>query len=938
MSEAPGRAPAHQRAPGAGSLPRFVLLLVLFVGIAAATAGTIIDAIADQDGVRVGCGLAAGGDPGLSDLDVVVRIAEQQSAYDDCVDRFVPAQAWWWKPGALILLLVCAAVVYWILPAWKGRRGLVVPIEEVEGHAELRAVLAELVTVAGLRRQPRFVIAPAVSTTGAVVFGRLRHHTVRLNGGLLARRRRDPEGFRAVVLHELAHLRNRDVDITYATVALWRVLLGVVLPLDLAYILAVSLPETAGTYMQTREQSRVVHHLAMLAVTVVLVYLARADILRTREFHADLTARRWGADVRLWQAAAGRDPAGGHRSALGRLVARGAALWHTHPSWQQRLRSLADPAALLAPQRLPFFLTGATAAITATRMPALLALLGVGQQWRTWVIAATVAVLVTAVTGLLLRPGSADAAHAGGPASGLRAGWWLSVGLVVGEIAVGRAGSVWDLLPEQPAFLLLLALAAFGVTWWTAEYARMSAAPTGSRPRWPTLLGLGVSCFVLALWWGWWEADGTIYAGGMLSFFGDAAVGSHEQVLTGGQGYEGPLLELVPGLPVLLALTRRPDLLWAAGALWLLPLLAWLRRPTVVARLRPTIAAAGIGGLGAVAVTACVRAWSPPVDGREQPHLIAYTMWVMVAVLACMWLAAAATAATASPFPLLRGLVVAGTTGLAGLGALAVLVTVDGCVRPLAVLGSSCDPDPWAGEWIVELLAPTTLGLGLFLAVPVAAVAAVAGGSLRRLRARGAPAPAGQATGGGVTARPRWPAVVGVVGLCLAATATSTAVTVAHLRSPAPAATDSGGLSPALTDRPTSPAVRAAQVRAWLALGGNELVMQIAGSLLELSKPFGSDDADEARRALTDWAFIDAEIRPRCAAVTERVAHARRYFDHPEPGGQAAWTALLSRAEQMGVDCDLAVRQRDRLRYAAALRQLAAIVEDAPATVRAVVG
>jgi len=30
-------------------------------------------------------------------------------------------------------------------------------------------------------------------------------------------------GFRAVVLHELAHVRNRDIDITYATVAIWRI-------------------------------------------------------------------------------------------------------------------------------------------------------------------------------------------------------------------------------------------------------------------------------------------------------------------------------------------------------------------------------------------------------------------------------------------------------------------------------------------------------------------------------------------------------------------------------------------------------------------------------------------------------------------------------------------------------------------------------------------
>jgi hypothetical protein len=46
-----------------------------------------------------------------------------------------------------------------------------------------------------------------------------------LHGGLIARRAADPDGFRAMVLHELVHIRNGDVGITYVTVALWRVLL-----------------------------------------------------------------------------------------------------------------------------------------------------------------------------------------------------------------------------------------------------------------------------------------------------------------------------------------------------------------------------------------------------------------------------------------------------------------------------------------------------------------------------------------------------------------------------------------------------------------------------------------------------------------------------------------------------------------------------------------
>ncbi|MEV1328569.1 M48 family metalloprotease [Micromonospora costi] len=948
----PGSPPAtafdDQRALRAGALPRFVLLLALFVGIAATISVNVIDARTDPDGMRVGCGLAAGGDPGLSDLDVVVRIADQRSAYEACVDRFVPAQAWWWKPGSLLLLLICAAALYWILPLWKGRRGRVVPVEEVEGYGDLRATLAELVAVAGLRRPPRFVIAPATPTAGAVVFGRFRRYTVCLDGGLLARRRSDDEGFRAVVLHELAHLHNRDVDITYATVALWRVLLWVVLPIDLLYIAAVSLPGTAGTYMETREQSRVVHHVAMLAVTVVLVYLARADILRTREFHADLTARRWGADVRLWQAAAGSRPDARQASAVGRLKARAASLWHTHPTWGQRWRSLADPGALFVPGALAFFLTGATAAITATRMPALLSLLGIPQAWRTWVISVTVAVLVTSITGLLLRPAATYAVLTSGPApSGLRVAGWLGVGLVLGEIAVGRAGSVWDLLPEDPAFLLLHALAAFAVTWWMAEYALLSAASsTGGRPRWTAWLGLVVGCAVLALWWRWWEAEGHVEAGGMLAFLGEGVVRQHEQALTSGQGYEGPLLDLVPGLPVLLALTRRADLLWTAGALWLLPLLSGLRRPAPTRPRRTLLAGAGLAAVGAVmlvvAVTAALRAWSPVIDGRAQTHLVAYTMWAMAAVALGMWLAAGVTAAVARDVPLLRGLVVAATVGLVGLVTMGVLLAGDGCARPLAILASSCRPDLAGGGRVVELLAPTVLGLGLFLAVGVAAVGVLAAASVRRLRGRGVRAGRGSAAAARppepVTARPRWRTAAGVAGLCLLATATIAAVTVSDVRSSARADTAADVLDPVFSGGVTSPAVRAAQVHAWLVLGGSDLTLGIAKSLAELAEPLDAATSDPARRVLNDWTVIEAQMRPRCRAVSESVSAGRRYFHHPDPRGEAAWEALLTRADQIGAECDRAIGQRDRSGYVASLQRLAPLGEDLTAMARAIAG
>ncbi|WP_432955950.1 M56 family metallopeptidase [Micromonospora haikouensis] len=922
----PTQPAAYLRLSNAGTLPRFALLIVLFVGIVAVITSSLVDARADQNGMEIGCALAAGGDPGLSDLDVWFRTVDQASAYRECVDRFVPAHAWWWKPGALLVVLAGAAALYRVLPMWKGRRSRVVPVEQVDGHEELAATLDELVTLAGLGRPPRFVIDAAASTTGALVFGRLRRYTVCLDGGLVAGRHRDPAGFRAVVLHELAHLRNRDVDITYATIALWRVLLGVVVPLELAYVAAVSLPETAGSYMATREQSRVAHHVVMLAVTVVLAYLARADILRTREFHADLTAQRWGADVRLWEAAAAREGRGRPASSrfAARLVAQVASFFRTHPSWGRRLRSLADPGVGFTPGMLPFFLTGATVGVAATRMPALLSLLGATSRQEDWIVAVVVAGLVTTITGLLLWPAVLHATLTSNPApSGLRAGSWLGVGLIVGELAVGRSGSVWDVLPEEPAFLVLLALAGLGATWWTAEYLHAAIRSTGTRRRWLPLVGLGVSGVVLALWWHWWESDGSLLARGFLSFVSDLTPGVFEQSLTAGQGYTGPLLDLAPGLPLLVFYGDREELLWMTGALWILPLLTWLPRLAGAARPRPVLPAAGIGALCAavavVATTAGLRVWSPMVAGREETRLLTYTMWIIVVVLGVMWLATGVTAALADHHPLLQGLVVAGTTGLCGLATLTILASIDGCLRPLAILASSCHPDPLASWSLVNWLTPATLGVGGFLAVAVAALGALARRPLRRFRARAA-ADRQAGENAAVHLGRMAPFRVAVLMPCLVTMVLAGAVTLAELRSPA-ATTVAPNL--VLSDQATSPAVRAAQVLAWRALGGAERTGQVVDATLDLMRRLDQLIAGRSGRVLTDWALMDTEVRPRCAALSERVAHARRYFDHPDPGGQAAWDALLTGAQRVASACDLAIAKQDRDAQLAAIRQLA---------------
>ena len=139
------------------------------------------------------------------------------------------------------------------------------------------AEVRRLATEAGLARTPALAWSPLDSAPTGLAYGHAGRYTVALTGGLVIRHATDPEAFRAVVRHELAHIRNRDVDLTYFAVSLWHAfLLGAVLPFVLTL-----LDEGPSTIL------RVSWRLLALAA---LVYLTRNAVLRSREVYADVRA------------------------------------------------------------------------------------------------------------------------------------------------------------------------------------------------------------------------------------------------------------------------------------------------------------------------------------------------------------------------------------------------------------------------------------------------------------------------------------------------------------------------------------------------------------------------------------------------------------------------------------------------------------------------
>jgi Zn-dependent protease with chaperone function len=262
--------------------------------------------------------------------------------YRDCMSGlFLPRLGW--LIGGLLALLVVSAAIYYARPVWRIRRSR---LERLDSSPELweklREPLAELVAKAGLRRAPDFLLDARSMRAGGVAFGRRRRPVVCLDAGLVALVDRDRPAFDAVTLHELAHVRNGDVTTTYATLAVWRAFLMVVLlPFVLTSVdpaLLSTTPLRRPDFLATLGSTVTRGLFVRIAFMVVLVYLARTAVLRSRERYADALVARWSGSSDPYRALT--------QAPQRRRVLRWMAI---HPSRAVRVAAMREPRSLLRP-------------------------------------------------------------------------------------------------------------------------------------------------------------------------------------------------------------------------------------------------------------------------------------------------------------------------------------------------------------------------------------------------------------------------------------------------------------------------------------------------------------------------------------------------------------------------------------------------------------
>ena len=932
-----------ERALAAGTTVRFAMLLVMLLAASGSMMLPVISGLRSSD--SLGCELAAGMDPYHSgDAASLVAGLGQFIPYRACLAKYAPPPSWWEIAGWPLVLSAAAGALFFALPVWKTRRRRLIPLELLDQGADLEGILAELAATAGLAQVPQTVVDPAAhASTGSVVFGRNRRPKVCLHGGLLARRRSDPERFRAVLLHEFAHIANGDITVTYVTVALWRVFLALVLVPYLVWE-ATQIQGDLSSWLWPSNAPNLTRGLLLPFVTVTLVYLARSDVLRSREMYADLAAVRWGAALHGWDVTA---PAPA-RGALRRALASFQELWRTHPRWELRQDALADPAALFDVMALPLFLTGVTAMLINYHLLECLSPYYLVSAWLVQAITLAPAVLVTGVAGTALwRAVTYAVLTSGRVPSGLRSGLWLGAGMAAGDLLTGfGSGSEW--LPARPQLLLLFVLAGAAVTWWAAQCAYLWARTWRGQTLRPVLvLSLLSACLVLSSWFAWWDMPGAEYADGV-SYSATAASRQALLRLFPGSPTTHPVMlsGIVTALPLLESLSLWPLIPAAVVALWVGPLMAWTmgaptgaprwmnralrdagdnalppgERPPPLRRvLLPGLAGGMLGCTAVAGVQAYVHTSRPSAQQPGSLPTLIYLTWVLIALVAATVAAATVAGASLNNYRLLGTLIAAETAAVLGLAGTFLLLSSDGCLGPLNTLETRC---AWRPAWnlpqgVFPILLNALLGLAALTAFPVAAAVSAP----RRAKPFTAPSSVTERLAQAQSNRRAH--YLGTAVLCAAALGIATADMATQAQKQTRLVTTADAQRSTqqwmgVSTLPVSADTRAMQVHAWYRLGGHYLFNHATSDLRQLASVLST--AMDTRNP----GYL-SHLRPVCADLA-RIAQWEQgyYFRIPDPQAQADWEEFGTQAKQGSQNCEHDLNQHNRAPSANALREFVA--------------
>ncbi|MFH8627892.1 M48 family metallopeptidase [Streptomyces vietnamensis] len=608
-------------------------------------------------------------------------------------------------------LLLALLGAYVGLPRHRTRRRGYRPLT---GMPELSAYLAGLLGESGVRARVVFLAEPLNSEVHALAFGRLGRRRVALSGGLITLYSLDRAAFRSIVLHELAHIRNRDLDIAFLTLILWRASMPV-----LGVLTAVAAP--ASLLLGGALAGTVLAFAAQVPLLAALVTLLKNAVLRSRELYADARVAEWEGSADGLRRLFGDPPAQqqGTRAERGLLSGGvGPGLLSVHPPLAQRARALTDRRVLYEVGFWDMSAVGAAGAFVYD-MVSLGPIGGGSQAGPVTELAATVlsGALMVGAAGTVLWQAVAHAPGSLTPARVRQAGLGLGLGLGVFRLLSPSGAFSLVSVGGKGASLAFPYLALTGLCGWALVRWLVLVAgawgPVLARSRRPrrvlwTVLAVGaagvlpMADFLLTL------PMTTLYAA---VFIAPSLPGA--LVFVGGTGFLAfdRITSLV--VPVMLTAVVVPlvgqYVSWRPGA-----------RHTFTGFGPPGPPPGFLVRFGIpVAPASAVAALLLALTGVPAPELVAMGVLIAGQAVAALW-----AGGGHAPLPLARGALAAFGAGLLGTAAFGMLLSLLGCLVRDADL---CVPPPAAAHLGLALVVAP---LGTLLAWPLQALT---------VRARGAP-------------------------------------------------------------------------------------------------------------------------------------------------------------------------------------------------------
>jgi Zn-dependent protease with chaperone function len=920
----PARQRPVERLMPSGTNARFALVIVL----ALITSAKMVLEFAYSFSARqsVLCDLAAGIDVYRVDSDVSALSDRftQAAAWTNCEARLATPPPWWLPTGWLLLVLVVAVFAFYADSWWKTRGSRARPIGEFDGQGNGFVISGEVLGLAmqagltwdaGVSVIRRCVVDVTSTARSAAVLGSNRNPILCLHIGLVAGRlelasegKDDPE-FKAVLLHEFAHIRSGDVTAARGAMAVWR---GFLLVALLPYLVIAAILTAHGTVAGEQAGNSVVDQRDLL-VTLVLAclgYLARSDVLRIREIYADREAVDNGADKCQWH-----DDNRDNLTRAGRAARAFAELWRSHPSWGLRADSVDDPVALFTVQALPVFLAGVAAALIDADFQYALQAYGqrstwIGSQWMWQGTGALSAVLVTLIAGVALWRLVAYERRPRRAATGLRTGLWLGAGMITGDLAAGQ-GTFDHFVPSRPELLLLVLAAGAGFGWWTVQCAGVWLARRDRIPRWGMAIGLAGGFLILSWWFTWWADAGDPYSTGI-------SISPSGYRLFLAYTFAGPtvhpaVLTVISWLGfVLTQLGLPPAVLLAVSAAWMVPMLAWIRLPRNDAdglpSLRTLVAWVTVG---AAATWACVI-WAQAYMHETQPsrpplhglYELTYSWFIIGAQVVPAAAVALAVGLRRGRFRLLTTLTAVEITVLAGFAGTFVLFSADGCARPLDTLETSCSWRPGLIGWVYSAELDIVPVLTALLTFAICALALARPAVRRGFRA-------GLTATGVRSATARALALTGIAGTAALGIALVGIVTQFPLQSHYVSAANQVSVQvgyelslPASSAAPPPiPEVAALEVEEWSDLGGAALLNRLQSDAVKISPVLDADFTRQHKYTVQDFQAVE----PVCADIVAVAQQSTGYFLVPDNQARPWWYAFANLSRTGGRGCESAI-------------------------------